>query len=409
MLNDMATNLNCKTKALPISYLGLPLGAIPRKKATWKPVVDKVKSKLAGWKRKMLSFAGRLILTKSVTSALPVYYLSLFKMPEGVASELDKIQAKFLWGGSEQGRKIHMIKWEELSKRVNQGGLGIRQLRVANNCLLIKWWWRFGKENDALWKRVICSKYKMEAGGWIPSLTPSMSHSAVWKGIISVADQCTSLKVFYLNNFHLKVGDGVRIYFWTDIWCHSVCLKDEFPTLFRLSLDKQESLNGMVDKKITAGGWSLVYDWEKLELDRLVTMLLAAPVLCPECPDQPVWVASSSGSLMSSDLYKFVVATAGVSLSITRLIWLKLCGELSPVVGWREVKEAIKEDLESNTIGSDVVNLEVQKRVSGAGMLVCQVLQTSVSDLYAAQVCLSASLLKCLGAFLLVLGLLGDC
>ncbi|CAL5438187.1 unnamed protein product [Camellia sinensis] len=161
LLDSCAAVLNCKTKTLPLKYLGMPLGANPRMKATWKPVVEKVKSKLAGWKRKMLSFAGRLTLVKSVTSALPVYYLSLFKLPEGVARELEKIQAAFLWGGSASDRKIHMVKWKDLSKTVEKGGLGIRKLRDVNNCLLIKWWWRFGCE------RARCGKELFVAGiGW---------------------------------------------------------------------------------------------------------------------------------------------------------------------------------------------------------------------------------------------------
>lgn len=295
----------------------------------------------------MLSFAGRLILVKTVTSALSVYYLSLFKMPQRVASELDKLQATFLWGGSAEDRKIHMIKWEDLSKRMDQGGLGIRKLRDVNKCLLIKWWWRFGSEKDALWKRVICSKYKMGMGGWIPSLIPSNTYLSIWRGIISVADQCTSLKEHYLNNFQLKVGDGMRISFWADNWCQSACLKDEFLTLFRLSLEQKETLSIMVDKKTRAGGWALafrreLYDWEKLDLARLTNVLLEAPDLCPECPDQPVWLASSSGVLNVADLYKSSVASAGDTLSITKLIWLKVTPPKVQVFCWFAWKRRVK-------------------------------------------------------------------
>ncbi|CAL5439736.1 unnamed protein product [Camellia sinensis] len=58
-----ASLLNCKTQTLPLKYLGLPLGANPRRKKTWQPVINKFKLRLAGWKRRLLSFAGRLILT----------------------------------------------------------------------------------------------------------------------------------------------------------------------------------------------------------------------------------------------------------------------------------------------------------------------------------------------------------
>lgn len=78
---NFSAMLNCKIQKLPLMYLGLPLGANPRKKSTWQPVVDKVRKKLSLWKRKILSFVGRLTLIKSVVSCLPLYYISVFKMP----------------------------------------------------------------------------------------------------------------------------------------------------------------------------------------------------------------------------------------------------------------------------------------------------------------------------------------
>ncbi|CAL5335104.1 unnamed protein product [Camellia sinensis] len=80
-----------------------------------------------------------MTLVKAVTSSLPVYYLSLFRLPEGVAKEFERLQASFLWGGSTLRRKIHMVRWEELCKSVEQGGLGIRKVRDVNKCLLLKW------------------------------------------------------------------------------------------------------------------------------------------------------------------------------------------------------------------------------------------------------------------------------
>lgn len=139
VLGRFADILNCKTKKLPVKYLRLPLGANPSCKATWKPVVEKVRSRLASWKRKTLSHAGRLTLIKSALASLPVYYMSLFKMPDRVARILERLQASFLWGGTEVRRKVHMVKWEELTKSLEQGGLGLRRVRVVNSCLLIKW------------------------------------------------------------------------------------------------------------------------------------------------------------------------------------------------------------------------------------------------------------------------------
>lgn len=139
-MEECAYRLNCKKQKLPIIYLGLPLGANPRLKKTWRPVIEKMKARLASWKRKLLSFGGRLTLIKSSLSNLPVYYLSLFKLPQSVAKEFESIQVAFLWGGSDLKRKIHLVKWDEVTKRKDKGGLGIRSVKDKNDCLLAKWW-----------------------------------------------------------------------------------------------------------------------------------------------------------------------------------------------------------------------------------------------------------------------------
>lgn len=75
LVKEFAARLDCHSQKLPMKYLGLPLGAKPRRKSTWQPVVDKFKKKLALWKRKCLSFAGRLTLIRAMLSSLPILFL----------------------------------------------------------------------------------------------------------------------------------------------------------------------------------------------------------------------------------------------------------------------------------------------------------------------------------------------
>ena len=109
--------LGCRAQELPLKYLGFPLGASPRLKETWKPVAENMKKKLASWKKRFLSFGGRMTLIKSVLSNLPVYYLSIFKMPEGVAEQIDRIQSGFLWDDEEVKKKVHLVNWDRVSWR----------------------------------------------------------------------------------------------------------------------------------------------------------------------------------------------------------------------------------------------------------------------------------------------------
>ncbi|KAL4298144.1 hypothetical protein GQ457_12G026210 [Hibiscus cannabinus] len=114
-------------------------------------------SRLEGWKGKFLSIAGRITLVKAVLNNLPVYYMSLFAMPVSVVNLINKIIGRFIWG-SEKGRGIHWVKWENLCKPKRCGGLGLVDIKVKNQSLLNKWLWRYGNEPDSLWRKVIDAK-----------------------------------------------------------------------------------------------------------------------------------------------------------------------------------------------------------------------------------------------------------
>jgi len=51
-----ANLLNCRVLSFPCTYLGLPLGDNPMKVATWNPIIDKFKKRLATWKHKQIVF-----------------------------------------------------------------------------------------------------------------------------------------------------------------------------------------------------------------------------------------------------------------------------------------------------------------------------------------------------------------
>jgi len=84
------------------------------KKAAFARIKERVWKKLRGYKEKLLSSPGKEIILKAVAQAIPTYAMSIFRLPETLLNEIHAILAKFWWGSSDQKRKIHWKKWEDL-------------------------------------------------------------------------------------------------------------------------------------------------------------------------------------------------------------------------------------------------------------------------------------------------------
>jgi hypothetical protein len=58
--------------------LGLPLHFRNIKRIEFQPIIEKINKRLAGWKGRLLSKAGKETLVKSVFTAQPIYLLTVF-------------------------------------------------------------------------------------------------------------------------------------------------------------------------------------------------------------------------------------------------------------------------------------------------------------------------------------------
>lgn len=167
-ITELAMELGCKVEALPIKYLGLPLGVTTRSIAIWDDVIQRMEEKLPKWKRKFLNKAERLILLKSCLSSLPLYYLSLIHLSAVVELKLTRIMRNFLWDSAKDKRKMCWVSWRKICTPMNKGGLGVKNLKLTNLALLSKWIWRYTKENDALWRRIVQEKFKGNKDLYLP-------------------------------------------------------------------------------------------------------------------------------------------------------------------------------------------------------------------------------------------------
>jgi hypothetical protein len=175
----------------------------------FKFLIDKIWSKLKGWKEKNLSFAGRKVLISAVIQAIPTYMMSCFLIPKDICDQIEKAICKFWWGGKDSNNKIHWKARSELFKPKFNGGLGFREMHLFNKAMLAKQVWRLHVSPDSLLNQVLKAKYFPQTDilhsqiGLNPSYTWRSIHHAIW---IINKGSC----------WNISTGDKVQI--WEDNW-----------------------------------------------------------------------------------------------------------------------------------------------------------------------------------------------
>ncbi|CAJ2635167.1 unnamed protein product [Trifolium pratense] len=303
--------LNCKLGSFPFKYLGLPIGANPRRLSTWDPLLDHLRNRLFSWRNKHISLGGRIILINAVLNAIPIFFLSFMKMPVGVWRKMVRIQREFLWGGVRGGRKISWVKWSVVCKEKSQDGLGMRDVRLVNLSLLSKWRWRLLQPGLPLWKEVLVAKYGshiVQFADWCNYRIPS-SASNWWKDICAL-DTVVASKNWFAASLERKMGNGRSTHFWLSTWIGDVPLSIAFPRLFSISTQK----DGMVEEFYRSNeiGCKWVFPWRRNLFQRelpLVDRLLELldPVSLSLEEDLWRWLPNPEGTFSVNSSYNYRV------------------------------------------------------------------------------------------------------
>ena len=305
-LLELVKILGCRESALLLKYLGLPLGASFKDKMIRNPIFEKMERRLAGWKRLYLSKGGKVILIKSTLSSLPMYFLSLFPIPGRVAKRMEKLQRNFLWNGIGDNHKIHLVDWSKICRPVKNGGIGIRCWRRFNSALLAKWLWRYGLENDALWRRVIGAKYGNKWGGWSTKSVSRAYGVCLWK-FIRTGWWNFSKFIRY------EVGDGTRVKFWDNVWCRDCPLKEAFLDLYNISRTRDASVSEVIQFR------RLVNDQESQSLDSFMVLIYSTKVRGVGS-DNLCWKPASNQGFKVSGYYHSISLSTSISFP-WKMVW----------------------------------------------------------------------------------------
>jgi hypothetical protein len=178
-----------------------------------------------------LSYAGRLQLVNHVLSSLPAYYMCSLKLPITVIDVIDNFRKNCLWRGKDFNRKgYNLAAWDLVRLPKNKGGLGVINLSVHNDPLLLKHLEKFYKKENVQWVNLIWDKYYRDS---VPHLSREKG-SFWWKDILR-------MYVYYRGVAIYSPSRGDSNGLWDDLINGSL-LSEVYPKLFSFSSDPKISL-----------------------------------------------------------------------------------------------------------------------------------------------------------------------
>ncbi|MCH79402.1 LINE-1 reverse transcriptase like [Trifolium medium] len=272
---EMASSfLNCIKSVVPFKYLGLPVGANPRRMSTWDPLVASLRKKLNSWRHRHISLGGRISL-----------------------------------GGVNGGKKLSWIKWKMVCQDKNKGGLGVQDIKAVNLSLLMKWRWRLLlREDVGLWKEVLVAKYGahiVHNAVWPSGAIPRMA-SLWWKDICDL-EACVDSRNWVAEMITRSLGNGASTRFWSDKWIGDSLLSVKFPRLYSLSTQKEATVRDLVVVVGERRNWNFLWRrrlflWEEDSVSQLLALLENLNLSNEE--DKWRWVLSTEGEFSVKSAYE---------------------------------------------------------------------------------------------------------
>lgn len=133
---QVSTGMVCGN--LPFRYLGVPMNSRKLSLASSEPLLHQIKARFSSWSTKMLSFAGRLVLIKTVISGITNFWCSSFVLPKACINKINSMCSTFLWRGNLEGANSARVAWATVTTPKEEGGLGVKDLQVWNKACCLR-------------------------------------------------------------------------------------------------------------------------------------------------------------------------------------------------------------------------------------------------------------------------------
>lgn len=121
-----------------MKYLYLPEHFTRSKKDIFASIVGRIPQKAISWFTKILSFAGKMIMLKSVLSAMPSHSMFCFKLPQSFCANIQSTLTRFRWNSDPTKSKTAWISWKKMIKPKKSRRIEFKDTTSVNDALLAK-------------------------------------------------------------------------------------------------------------------------------------------------------------------------------------------------------------------------------------------------------------------------------
>ncbi|KAK5839190.1 hypothetical protein PVK06_007960 [Gossypium arboreum] len=261
---------------------------------------------------------------------------------------------------------MSLVGWDSICQPKWSGGLGMRQIRDQNIAFLLKLGYKLVSDDEALWVRVLKSKYGVN--GFLPTSIEKANCSFLWKSLS---------KVWSLlhDNLIWTVGDGNRIRCRKDQWIPNVGpLIKYLPALANINTDCLLS-----DLVTGEGNWNLKFLQEWLPEEVIFQIMGIPPPHPTEGPDRLSWRHTSTRAFSVKSAYKMLKEDSWnsrdelwkttVRRGLANDASCSICGHASENIlhiirDCTVAKEAKQASLDSRSISSDYTVLPLKELTS---------------------------------------------
>jgi hypothetical protein len=162
--SGIAQLLGCNIASMPFTYLGLPLGTTKPTVQDLLPLVDRIERRVSATFM-LMSYSGKVSLINSLLTSIATFTMCSIQLNPKILEHIEKIRRHCLWvKKNEEGeeRCYSLAAWDMVCKPKDRGGLGILNLKLQNEALLLKYLHKFYNKADIPWVYILWNSYHNE-------------------------------------------------------------------------------------------------------------------------------------------------------------------------------------------------------------------------------------------------------